>query len=118
MLYLLILFLAVFAVTQWRASVREASAMTANPPEGEIIEVGGYTVDEKVDSARRHLLHKQLKKHVLEDEWLSIDDDALSQALTRLASRAGWWIEVGETRGPSRTRSVAAAKAGSMVQAS
>ena len=48
MLYLLILFLAVFAVTQWRASVREASAMTANPPEGEIIEVGGVPVHYKI----------------------------------------------------------------------
>ena len=34
----------------------------------------------------------------------------------RLASTAGWWTEVGDTSGPSRTRSVTAAIAGSIAQ--
>ena len=34
----------------------------------------------------------------------------------RLASSAGWWTEVGETRVPIRIRSVTAARAGKRVQ--
>ena len=34
----------------------------------------------------------------------------------RLARIAGWWIDVGETSDPSRTRSVTAAIAGSIAQ--
>ena len=44
MLYALVGILAVVAVTQWRASVREAQAMRANPPASEIIEVDGVPV--------------------------------------------------------------------------
>ena len=38
----------------------------------EIIEVTGYTIEEKVEIAKRHLLPKQLKEHGLETKHLSI----------------------------------------------
>src|SRR6187399_1242569 len=43
----------------------------------EIIRIAGYTEDEKVEIAKRHLLPKQIKAHGLKrNEW-SISDDAL-----------------------------------------
>src|SRR5690606_30629262 len=38
----------------------------------EIINVTGYTIEEKVEIARRHLLPKQLKEHGLTEEHLKI----------------------------------------------
>ena len=52
----------------------------------EIIRIPGYTEDEKLQIARRHLIPKLLENHGLkEDEW-SIDDDGL-MALIRLYTR-------------------------------
>ena len=51
----------------------------------EIIQLSGYTEDEKVQIAKRHLLSKQLKSHGLKTEW-SISDDALRD-LVRLYTR-------------------------------
>jgi len=52
----------------------------------EIIRIPGYTEDEKVEIARRHLIPKQLENHGLkEGEW-SISDDGL-QSLIRLYTR-------------------------------
>ena len=48
MIYLLILVLAVVAVTQWRAGTRESAAMRAAPPAGEMIEVDGVPVHVRV----------------------------------------------------------------------
>ena len=57
----------------------------------EIIRIPGYTEDEKVEIAKRHLIPKQLEAHGLKaDEW-SISDDALLDLLryyTREAGRA------------------------------
>ena len=44
MLYVAVLLLALLALTQWRAAVREAQAMRENPPVGEIVEVNGVPV--------------------------------------------------------------------------
>ncbi len=55
----------------------------------EIIQIDGYTVAEKVQIARDHLIPKQLEKHALGDELLSIDDDALAELI------AGWTRESG-----------------------
>lgn len=43
-LYSLVVILAVVAVTQWRAGVREAEAMRANPPASDFVEVDGVPV--------------------------------------------------------------------------
>ena len=48
MLYLIVFALVLVAVTQWRANSREADAMAAHPPAGEIIEVDGVPVHYKV----------------------------------------------------------------------
>ena len=43
----------------------------------EIIEVSGYSVEEKMEIVRRHLIPKQLKEHGLKEEHFEIDDQAL-----------------------------------------
>jgi ATP-dependent Lon protease len=43
----------------------------------EIIRIPGYTEDEKVEIAKRHLLPKQIKAHGLKDDEWSITDDGL-----------------------------------------
>ena len=43
----------------------------------EIIEVSGYSVEEKMEIARRHLIPKQLKEHGLMEEHFEIDELAL-----------------------------------------
>jgi ATP-dependent Lon protease len=55
----------------------------------EIIRIAGYTEDEKVEIARRHLIPAALKKHGLaKDEW-SIDDSALIMLVRRYTREAG-----------------------------
>jgi ATP-dependent Lon protease len=43
----------------------------------EIIEVSGYSVEEKIEIAKRHLIPKQLKEHGLSEAHFSIEEDAL-----------------------------------------
>ncbi len=52
----------------------------------EIIRIAGYTEDEKIEIARRHLIPKAIKNHALESEEFSITDDAL-QSIIRLYTR-------------------------------
>ena len=47
-----------------------------------MIELTGYTADEKVQIARKHLIPKQLKEHAIHEGSLTIGDDAL-QAIVR-----------------------------------
>ncbi len=55
----------------------------------EIIRIAGYTEDEKVEIARRHLIPKQTKSTGLrKGEW-SIEDDALHQVIRRYTREAG-----------------------------
>jgi ATP-dependent Lon protease len=55
----------------------------------EIIRIPGYTEDEKIQIARRHLLPKQVKAHGLkEGEW-SINDDALQDLIRYYTREAG-----------------------------
>jgi ATP-dependent Lon protease len=55
----------------------------------EIIRIAGYTEDEKVEIARRHLIPETLKKHgVTTKEW-SIDDEALRTVIRRYTREAG-----------------------------
>jgi ATP-dependent Lon protease len=55
----------------------------------EIIRIAGYTEDEKVEIARRHLLPKTEKDHGLRKGEFSIDDDALLTVIRRYTREAG-----------------------------
>jgi ATP-dependent Lon protease len=55
----------------------------------EIIRIPGYTEDEKVEIAKRHLIAKQTEAHSLKpDEW-SINDDALRDLIRYYTREAG-----------------------------
>jgi ATP-dependent Lon protease len=55
----------------------------------EIIRIPGYTEDEKVEIAKRHLINKQSEAHGLKkDEW-SISDDALRDLIRYYTREAG-----------------------------
>jgi ATP-dependent Lon protease len=55
----------------------------------EIIRLSGYTEDEKVEIAKRHLISKQVKSHGLKrGEW-SISDDALRDLIRLYTREAG-----------------------------
>jgi ATP-dependent Lon protease len=55
----------------------------------EVIRIPGYTEDEKVEIAKRHLLPKQVKEHgIKKTEW-SISDDALRDLIRYYTREAG-----------------------------
>ncbi|MEM7224006.1 MAG: endopeptidase La [Pseudomonadota bacterium] len=55
----------------------------------EVIRIPGYTEDEKVEIAKRHLIAKQMKSHgIKEDEW-SISDDAIRDVIRYYTREAG-----------------------------
>ncbi len=55
----------------------------------EIIEISGYTVDEKVHIAKKHLVPKQLKEHAIHESSLTITDGALSAIIRDYTREAG-----------------------------
>ncbi len=55
----------------------------------EIIRLPGYTEDEKVEIAKRHLLPKQVKEHGLKKGEWSISDDALRDLIRYYTREAG-----------------------------
>ena len=55
----------------------------------EVIELSGYTTAEKLHIARQHLLPKQLKEHGIEQEQLSVSDEALLQVISHYTREAG-----------------------------
>ncbi len=55
----------------------------------EIIRIPGYTEDEKVEIAKRHLIPKQLKAHGLKDGEWSITDDGLRDLIRYYTREAG-----------------------------
>jgi ATP-dependent Lon protease len=72
--------------------ITTANTLNIPPPlmdRMEIIRIAGYTEEEKVQIARRHLIPNAVSKHGLhEDEW-SIDDDALMMLIRRYTREAG-----------------------------
>jgi ATP-dependent Lon protease len=55
----------------------------------EIIRIAGYTEDEKLEIARRHLIPGQLRKHGLDAKEWSIDDAGLLFLIRRYTREAG-----------------------------
>ena len=55
----------------------------------EIIEISGYTVDEKVHIAKKHLVPKQLKEHAIHEGSLTIADGALGAIIRDYTREAG-----------------------------
>jgi len=55
----------------------------------EIISISGYTEDEKLEIARRHLLPKQLKGHGLRKGEYEITDEAMLEMIRRYTREAG-----------------------------
>lgn len=55
----------------------------------EIIHMTGYTIEEKVEIAKRHLLPKQLKEHGLTDKDLSIGKRQLEKIVTGYTRESG-----------------------------
>ncbi|MBX9786704.1 MAG: endopeptidase La [Alphaproteobacteria bacterium] len=70
------------------------TANTLNMPQPlldrmEIIRISGYTEDEKVQIARRHLFPKQLENHGLKEAEISITDKALREVIRTYTLEAG-----------------------------
>ncbi|MGH6994855.1 MAG: endopeptidase La, partial [Stellaceae bacterium] len=55
----------------------------------EIIRIPGYTEDEKIQIARRHLIPKQVKAHGLKDGEWSLNDEALQDLIRYYTREAG-----------------------------
>ena len=55
----------------------------------EIIRIAGYTEDEKVEIAKRHLMAKQTEAHSLKADEFSISDDALHDLVRYYTREAG-----------------------------
>lgn len=55
----------------------------------EIIEVSGYTVEEKIEIAKKHLLPKQLDAHGITSKHLSVDKKVLEQLIEQYTSESG-----------------------------
>ncbi|GGD87238.1 Lon protease [Aureimonas endophytica] len=55
----------------------------------EVIRIAGYTEDEKVEIARRHLLPKAVRDHALKPEEFSVETEALREIARRYTREAG-----------------------------
>jgi len=55
----------------------------------EVIRIAGYTEDEKVEIARRHLISKSVSDHGLKAGEFAIDDDALRHLIRRYTRESG-----------------------------
>lgn len=55
----------------------------------EIIEINGYTLEEKVEIAKRHLMPKQLKEHGLKKGQISVDKKVLEKIATDYTRESG-----------------------------
>jgi ATP-dependent Lon protease len=55
----------------------------------EIIRIAGYTEDEKIEIAKRHLLPHSMTKHGLDAKEFNVDDSALMELVRRYTREAG-----------------------------
>src|SRR6185436_13129794 len=72
--------------------ITTANTLNIPPPlldRMEIIRIAGYTEDEKIEIAKRHLIPKILKEHALDAKEFSVDEDALKLVIRRYTREAG-----------------------------
>src|SRR6202051_1493338 len=72
--------------------ITTANTLNIPPPlmdRMEIIRIAGYTEDEKVEIARKHLIPHAVAKHGLSEKEWSIDDEALLLMIRRYTREAG-----------------------------
>src|SRR5206468_3550344 len=72
--------------------VTTANTLNIPPPlmdRMEIIRIAGYTEDEKIEIARRHLLPKTMADHGLAAKEFKLDDSALKAIIQRYTREAG-----------------------------
>ena len=72
--------------------ITTANTLNIPPPlmdRMEIIRIAGYTEDEKVEIARKHLIPNAIAKHGLDAKEWSIDDEALLPLIRRYTREAG-----------------------------
>ncbi|MBX6425616.1 MAG: endopeptidase La [Variibacter sp.] len=72
--------------------ITTANTLNIPPPlmdRMEIIRIAGYTEDEKIEIARKHLIPNSIAKHGLDPKEWSIDDDALLYLIRRYTREAG-----------------------------
>ena len=72
--------------------ITTANTLNIPPPlmdRMEIIRIAGYTEDEKVEIARKHLIPHAVAKHGLKPEEWTIDDEALLTMIRRYTREAG-----------------------------
>jgi ATP-dependent Lon protease len=72
--------------------ITTANTLNIPPPlmdRMEIIRIAGYTEDEKLEIARKHLIPHAVVKHGLKPEEWSIDDEALITLIRRYTREAG-----------------------------
>jgi len=55
----------------------------------EIIEVNGYTVEEKIEIAKRHLIPKQIKENGITSKDISLDDKVLEKVVEDYTAESG-----------------------------
>ncbi|RYU97442.1 endopeptidase La [Emticicia agri] len=55
----------------------------------EIIEISGYTVEEKIEIAKKHLVPKQLEQHGIKVKDLRIDDKAIQKVIEGYTRESG-----------------------------
>ncbi|HBS48271.1 TPA: endopeptidase La [Candidatus Dependentiae bacterium] len=55
----------------------------------EIIELSGYTHNEKIEIAKKHLVKKSIKNYGLEEKHLKIDNDTIDQIVLNYTREAG-----------------------------
>jgi ATP-dependent Lon protease len=55
----------------------------------EIIEVNGYTVEEKIEIAKQHLIPKQVKEHGISKKDISISDAILEKVIEEYTAESG-----------------------------
>lgn len=55
----------------------------------EIIEVNGYTVEEKIEIAKRHLLPKEISEHGIDKKDIQIDKRVLEQIIEEYTNESG-----------------------------
>src|SRR5262249_61477743 len=72
--------------------ITTANTLNIPPPlmdRMEIIRIAGYTEDEKVEIARKHLIPHAITKHGLDPKEWAIDDEALLTIIRRYTREAG-----------------------------